>query len=345
MSTAATPENLQAPRAPKSSSTSSPAREVLGLLGKAGERGGLVVLLAVAIVVFSIAAPDTFPTSANLQSILQSNSVLGVIAIAAVIPFVAGQFDLSIAANAGFGSLVCGALMSLHGWALIPAILVAIALTSLVGLINGVVVARLGVNSIITTLGTASVLSGLVIWISKGNVLAQGISPKLLEFGSGKSAGIPHVFFVLIAVVLVAGYLLRQTPFGRSLYAMGDNERAAQLVGMPVGRMTVVAFVIGGALAGCGGVLQVSASGAADPQFGPNLLLPALSAVFLGATAIRPGEYNVIGTLIAVAFNAVSISGLLLAGVADWVQPVYIGVTLVVAVALSTVLRKRRTGQ
>ncbi len=109
--------------------------------------------------------------------------------------------------------------------------------------------------------------------------------------------------------------------------------------------MTVVAFVIGGALAGCGGVLQLAASGAADPQFGPNLLLPALSAVFLGATAIRPGEYNVTGTLIAVAFNGVSLSGLLLAGVAEWVQPVYVGVTLVVAVAISTVLRKRRTGQ
>jgi ribose transport system permease protein len=344
MSTAATPENLQAPPAADPPSRQA-GRNALSLLGKAGERGGLVLLLIVAIVVFSIAAPETFPTSANLQSILQSNSVLGIVAIAAVLPFVAGQFDLSIAANAGFGSLVCGALMSLHGWALIPAIIVAIALTSVVGLANGLIVARLGVNSIITTLGTGSVLAGLVIWISKGNTLATGISPKLLEFGSGKTAGIPHVFWVLFVVVLFAGYLLRQTPFGRSLYALGDNERAAQLVGMPVGRMTVISFILGGALAGVAGVLQVSASGSADPQFGPNLLLPALSAVFLGATAIRPGEYNVTGTLIAVAFNAISISGLLLAGVADWVQNVYIGVTLIVAVALSTVFRKRRTGQ
>ena len=341
---AATPENLQSPPAP-GRSTRSTGRSALALLATAGERGGLVLVLLVAIVTFSIAAPETFPTTANLQSILQSNSVLGVVAVAAVIPFVAGQFDLSIAANAGFGSLVCGALMSLHGWALLPAIGVAILITSTVGLINGLVVARLGVNSIITTLGTASVLAGLVLWISKGNTLTSDISPRLLELGSGKTAGVPHVFFVLVAVALLAGYLLRQTPFGRSLYALGDNERAATLVGMPVGRMTVTAFVIGGALAGCGGVLQVAASGAADPQFGPNLLLPALSAVFLGATAIRPGDYNVSGTLIAVAFNAISISGLLLAGVADWVQPVYIGVTLIVAVAISTVLRKRRTGQ
>jgi ribose transport system permease protein len=309
------------------------------------ERGGLVVVLAAAIVVFSVISPSTFPTVANLQSILQSNSVLGLIAVAAVVPFVAGQFDLSIAANAGFGSIVCGALMSLHGWALLPAIGVAILLTSTVGLVNGLIVSRLGVNSIITTLGTASVLSGLVIWISKGNNLAAGISPGLLHFGSGMSLGVPHVFFVLIAVVLVAGYLLRQTPFGRSLYSIGDNERAATLVGIPIQRMTVCAFVLGGALAGCGGVLQVAASGNADPQFGPNLLLPALSAVFLGATAIRPGEYNITGTLIAVAFNAASISGLLLAGVADWVQPVYVGLTLIVAVAISTVLRKRRTGE
>src|SRR5262249_41938033 len=152
----------------------SPLRQGLSLLARGGERGGLVVLLLVAIVVFAIAAPETFPTSANLQSILQSNSVLGVIAVAAVIPFVAGQFALSIAANAGFGALVCGALMSLHGWALLPAIGVAILLTSTVGLVNGLVVARLGVNSIITTLGTASILSGLVLWISHGNTLATG---------------------------------------------------------------------------------------------------------------------------------------------------------------------------
>ncbi len=340
----ATPQSSQASPASKVPSRT-PLSDAVGLLARAAERAGLLVLLALAVVVFSLAAPETFPTEANLQSILQSNSVLGVVALAAVIPFVAGQFDLSIAANAGFGSLVCGALMSLHGWALLPAIAIAILVTSTVGLINGLVVARLGVNSIITTLGTASVLSGVVVWISKGNTLAAGISPGLLEFGSGKTAGVPHVFLVLLAVVLVVGYLLRQTPFGRSLYALGDNERAATLVGMPVARMTVVAFVIGGAVAGCGGVLQVAASGSANPQFGPNLLLPALSAVFLGATSIRPGDYNVSGTLIAVAFNAVSVSGLLLIGVADWVQPVYIGITLVVAVAISTVLRKRRTGQ
>lgn len=338
---------MRAATAPESgrSAAAGSWRAAASLLGHAAERGGLLLLLGLAILVFSIAAPETFPTSANLQSILGTNSVLGVVALAAVVPFVAGQFDLSIAANAGFGSLVAGTLMSMHAWALLPAIAVAIALTSLVGLINGVIVARIGVNSIITTLGTASVLSGLVLWISKGNTLVTGISPRLLEFGSGMSFGVPRVFFVLLAVALLAGYLLRQTPFGRSLYAIGDNDRAATLVGLPVHRLTIVAFVIGGALAGCGGVLQLAASGAADPQFGPNLLLPALSAVFLGATTIRPGEYNVTGTLIAVAFNAVSISGLLLAGVADWVQPVYIGVTLVVAVAISTVLRKRRTGQ
>lgn len=330
---------------PSAPEDKSKARNTLATVGAYAERGGLVLVLLAAIVVFSILAPETFPTVANLQTILQSNSVLGLVALAAVVPFVAGQFDVSIGANAGFGSIVCGALMSIHGWALLPAIGVAILLTSTVGLANGLIVSRLGVNAIITTLGTSSVLAGLIIWISKGNNLAAGLSPDLLHFGSGKTFGVPNVFFVLVAVVLIAGYLLRQTPFGRSLYSIGDNERAAYLIGIPIQRMSVAAFVIGGALAGCGGVLQVAASGNADPQFGPNLLLPALSAVFLGATAIRPGEYNITGTLIAVLFSAASISGLLLVGVADWVQPVYVGLTLIVAVAISTVLRKRRTGE
>jgi ribose transport system permease protein len=322
-----------------------PTRRTAGdTLANVGERFGLVVVLLATFVFFSAAEPDTFPTDGNVQSILNSNSVLAMLAVATVIPFVVGQFDLSLAAILGLSSLLAGTLMSDHGFALVPAALVAVAAGGAVGLVNGLVVAKVGVNSIITTLGTASILAGLVQWISDGETVATGLSPGLLEFGAAEWLGQPRVVFCVIAVALIVGYLLRQTPFGRSLQAVGTNERAATLVGLPVARLSILAFVIGGAIAGLAGLVQLGVAGSANPNFGPNLLLPSLTAVFLGATTIRPGQYNVLGTLIAVVFVATSISGLALMGAPAWVQPVYTGVTLVLAVALSTLIRRRRSG-
>jgi len=309
-----------------------------------GERFGLLILLALVCVVFSVAEPSTFPTTENLRGMLSSNSVLAMLAVATVIPFVVGQFDLSLGAILGMASVLAGTLMSDLGWALVPSGLAAVGLGALVGMVNGFVVARIGVNSIITTLGTASVLAGLVLWVSGGETIATGISRTLVDFGVNNWLGLPRVVFVAAVVAILVAYLLRQTPLGRSFQAMGSNERAATLIGLPVRRYTILAFVLGGALAGFAGLIQTGVAGSANPNYGPNLLLPSLTAVFLGATTIRPGEYNVAGTLIAVAFVAVSISGLALMGAPAWAQPVYTGVALVSAVAISTLIRRRRAG-
>jgi ribose transport system permease protein len=308
------------------------------------EQFGLVGVLAATILLFSIWAPDTFPTLDNLRSILAGQSVLAVLAIAALIPLVVGQFDLSIAAVLGLSSLAGAALMSDASVPLFVAIVGAVAVGGLIGLINGVLVARVGVNSIITTLGTASVIAGTALWYSEGTTISTGISTDLVDFGSRRALGVPVLFLAVVVVAVLVGYLLRLTPFGRKLFATGTNERAAVLVGLPVKRLTILAFVISGLVAGLGGVLQIASTGSADPSFGPNLLLPALTAVFLGATTIRPGEYNVVGTLVAIAFLACSLSGLALVGAPAWVEPVYNGTALIVAVALSTVMRRRRAG-
>ena len=308
------------------------------------ERFGLVLVLLATIALFTALEPDTFFTMDNLRSILASQSVLAILAIAALIPLVVGQFDLSVAAILGICSLAGGALMSDGNVPLALAVAGALTLGALLGLFNGLLVARIGVNSIITTLGTASIIAGLALWYSKGIGITSGISPNLIEFGRQRWLSVPTVFFILIAIAAAVGYLMRATPFGRSLTATGANERAAFLVGLPVSRLKVICFVLAGLVAGCGGMAQLATSGQADPSFGPNLLLPALTAVFLGSTTIRPGEYNVLGTLVAIAFLAASLSGLVLVGAPAWIEPTYNGVALIVAVALSAVLRRRRAG-
>jgi ribose transport system permease protein len=146
--------------------------------------------------------------------------------------------------------------------------------------------------------------------------------------------------------VLAAWYVLAQTPYGRCLYAIGSNPRAARLVGIPVRRYVLLAFAAAGALAGLAGVLQTARTGGATADPGTSLLFPALAAAFLGATAIRPGQFNVVGTVIGVLFVAVSVSGLTLAGASDWVNPVFNGAALLVAVVLSSLLgRQRLSGQ
>jgi ribose transport system permease protein len=224
--------------------------------------------------------------------------------------------------------------------------LAGVAFGVAVGAANGLLVSRLQINSFVSTLGAATLLGGLIQWHTGGQTVTAGIDPALIEFGSGAWLGVPRVVYVVTVAVLAAWYVLAQTPYGRCLYAIGSNPRAARLVGIPVRRYVLLAFAAAGALAGLAGVLQTARTGGATADPGTSLLFPALAAAFLGATAIRPGQFNVVGTVIGVLFVAVSVSGLTLAGASDWVNPVFNGAALLVAVVLSSLLgRQRLSGQ
>lgn len=307
------------------------------------ERFGLPILLIAVVLFFSVTQSATFPTLANVQSILSTQSVLAILAIAAVIPFVAGQFDLSLPSTLGLTQIIAAKMMA-DGHSLTISVIAAVALGAGIGLVNGLVISRLGVNSIITTLGTASLVQGFTTYRSKGSTIATGQSKTLLNLGSKNWLDVPRIAFLVVVVAAIVGYILTQTPIGRSLEAIGTNRQAAKLVGLAEGRLTVFAFVLAGAIAGVAGVAQIASSGSASPTFGPSLLLPLLTAVFLGATTIRPGRYSVTGTLLAVVFLAASLSGLALAGAPDYVEPMYDGAALILAVAISTVVKRRRAG-
>jgi ribose transport system permease protein len=171
--------------------------------------------------------------------------------------------------------------------------------------------------------------------------ISTNISPDLVDFGSLTWFGVPRVLYVVGIAAITLLYLLDHTPYGRSLRAIGDNPGAARLVGMPVARYGVTAFVIGSVLAAIAGVILTARIGGATADNGTSMIFPALAAVFLGATAIQPGHFNVIGTVVGVALVAVSVSGLTLAGAEDWVNPVFNGAALAIAVAVSTYLGRR----
>jgi ribose transport system permease protein len=309
------------------------------------ERFSVLLLLVGVAVVFSLLQSDTFATAANFRNIATSNSVLAIVALAIVVPLTGGRFDVSVGNIVSVTAIMCAALTGKHGVPLVPAALISVAGGAVLGLINGLIVAYLGVNSIIATLGTGTIMAGLVQAYTDGVPLSEGIPTTLTDLASKTALGVPIIFVVMLVISAGVCFLLTQTPFGRRLLAVGSNQSAARLSGLNVPRTIALSFVAAGTIAGMGGVLQLAAQGSGDPSVGGlAFILPGLAAVFLGATTWDPGRYNVPGTLLALFFVGTTVAGLTLAGVEPWVTNVFNGAAVVVAIIISAQLRRRRTG-
>ncbi|MBN9885787.1 ABC transporter permease [Salipiger abyssi] len=309
------------------------------------ERSGLILLLLLVITVFAILRPNTFATYANFRSIATVQPVMAVTAIALIVPLIGGRFDVSVGATLGLSAIVTASAMSHFQLPLAAAIGLGVLSGALIGAVNGTIVAYLGVNSIIGTLGIATILGGVVTGYTNGIPISSGLSPILTDISIQSVLGIP-VLFILMAVIAVAvWFVLTQTPYGRNLAAVGANADSARLAGIRSKRVVMQSFVIAGALAGIAGVLQIGAQGNAGPQLvGITFILPALAAAFLGATTWQPGRFTVQGTIIGIFFLGTTISGLSLVGIQPWITDVFNGAAVVLAIALSAQLRRRRTG-
>lgn len=330
----------QRPAAP----SSSPQEEVAE--GRASQtplsirlsRYALPAILVLFVVIFSLLEPELFFTTRNLRTILTTQSVLAILAIAVCLPLIIGEFDLSVGANLGLGMILVTGLSSQQGLGLVPATIIALLACTLVGVVNGLFVARGGINAFIVTLGMSTILSGAVLWYSGGNTFSSGLPTTLIDFGRGSLASIPNPVVVLAVVAVVIWFLLQWTPTGRFLHAVGGSKQAARLAGLRVDLLTVLAFTVAGLICGVAGVLEASTLGSGNPTVGPSFLLPAFAAAFLGATAIKPGSFNVVGTVVAVFTIETGIVGLEVVGVPYFVEPVFTGVVLIAAVMLTRIL-------
>lgn len=309
------------------------------------ERYALLVAFVGVFVFFSVWAETsaTFLTRANIDNVLGNQAVIGILSLAIMFPLVCGEFDFSVGPVAGLAQILTAGFMARLGMPVVFAVVLGIGVGALVGIVNGITVGRIGVNSLIVTLGISTVLAGIVTWYTNSQSIITGISSDLVDLGSGDWLGIPRTLYVLALVAAFVYYVLEHTPFGRHLFSIGSNREAARLVGIPVERLVTFAFVLSATLAGLAGVLLVARNGSASPQVGTvGDSLQALAAAFLGATAIKPGRFNVLGTLIAIFFLAFTVTGLSLAGVSSWVNDVFNGAALFVAVLISTLAGRRR---
>ena len=300
-------------------------------------------LFVVVAIFFSLwsETSNTFPTTANVQSILGGQAVIGILALAVLIPLVGNQFDLSVGANLGLSSVLAASVLA-DGASIPIAILVAIGVGGAIGVVNGLLVTRARVNSVIATLGTSIIIDGIIQW-KTGGVAIVNIPASLTAFGSANTLAIPRTFIVLVIVSVFIYYLLEYTPFGRYIYSVGSNANAARLVGLNTSRLVFLSFVAAGTFSGAAGFLQLARDGGASPQVGDNFTLPALAAAFLSAAAIRPGRFNVWGLIIAIFFLAALNSGLDLAGAQTYVSDFVNGIALISGVALSGLFRRDRS--
>jgi ribose transport system permease protein len=311
----------------------------------AAQRYALVGAWIVVIVLFCILKPDTFATSANVQNILGSQAVLLVLTLGLILPLTSNDFDLSIASVLSLSAMVLALLNGEQGWPLLPAIIVALSCGLAVGMFNGACVVWLGLDSFIVTLGSGTFVAGVVTWIS-GSRTVTGMSPVLSDWIVNKRLlGVSLVFYYGLALVLILWYVLTYTAVGRRLLFVGRGRSVARLSGLRVGALRFSALAGSGLLAGLAGVLYAGTTGGADPSSGASFLLPAFAAAYLGATAVSPGRFNAWGAFIAVYFLVTGITGLQLLGVDSFVQQLFYGGALVLAVALSQLVRRRAAGR
>lgn len=295
-----------------------------------------VYILVALFVLFSLWVPDTFLTASTWRSILDGQALTAIAAVGLMIPVAAGAFDLSVGAQIGFTSIVVSWLLADAG--VTP--LVAVALTIVVGLVTGLgtalLVAVWGIDSFIATLGVSSVLLALTNWLSGGAQILN-LPTAFSDFSTRRIGGVTAPVVVMLVVAVIVWYVLENTPIGRRLYATGGNLAAARLSGVRTRLVVGGALVTGGVIAAVVGVLLSSRLGTGDPTSGPSFLLPAFSAVFLGATQFRAGRFNVWGTVVSVYVLAVGVKGLQLAGAPVWIPDLFNGFALIVAVGLAKI--------
>jgi ribose transport system permease protein len=298
-------------------------------------RYGLVLILVALVVGFSLAKPSSFATVENYRAILNNQAVVVLLALAAMMPLIIGEFDLSVASILGVAQALVTGLCAIQGLPPGLAVPIAVAVGALLGLVNGVTIVKFKINAFVTTLASGTVMGGLVIWYTGGAPIYQGVPESLTRLARGYLFGVPLPVVYVVLVAAVLWFVLGRLPVGRRLYAVGGNRRAAQLSGIPADRILIATFVASGLLAAISGVVLGSQLGSVVPGGESAYLLPAFAGAFLGATAIEPGRFNPIGTVLAAYALSVAVSGLQQLGAPFWVQPVFNGAILIIAVGLS----------
>ncbi len=319
-----------------------PSRDLPRALAFLGdlERFGLVYVWLLLIIGCSLFVPSFF-TLSTFQIVLGSQATQIVLTLAVVVALLGGEFDLSVANVMAVTATAVVTLNTDYGWPIGWTILAVVAAATAFGALNAFISVRIGVPSIITTLGSGTLLMGASNgWA--GSAPRGGVDQRLVDLVSLDLYGLPLAIYATFAIGTALYYILEHTPVGRAFVFAGQNAEVARLAGIRVARMRAASLVWSAVLSAVAGILLVGITGASVPAVASGYLLPAFAGTFLGSTVIRPGRFNVVGVFVAIYFLVTGVTGLQLLGYTGWVNDVFYGASLVVAVVVTQLIAKSR---
>ena len=303
-------------------------------------RYATIIGLALMIVIFSVLSPDAFPTLNNFVNVLNQASLATIIAGGLTLAVIVGELDLSIGYAASLHGVLVTGLIVHDKLPIALAIVIVLALGALIGVVNGLIVTKLRVNSVIATLGVGTIIVGLAFAYSSGVPIVAGVPEGFLQLSLGRWLfGIPNPIIIMAVVVVGLWVLVERTAIGQEIQAVGGNPIAARLAGISVDRIKILGFVISAVCAALTGALLASRLGSGTTNAADSYLLTAFAAVFLGSATLRDGEFHVLGTFIGTLIIVFGFNGLNIFGAPTFSQYVFQGTILVVAVALSSLGR------
>jgi ribose transport system permease protein len=303
---------------------------------------GLVILTVFLILLFSILLPNTFPTLLNLRSIVSDKAIILILSLGVMIPMSAGRIDLTVGYGIVLWHILAISLQTMYGFSWPFAVITVLLLGAIMGVLNGLLVEVAKIDSFIATLGTGTVLYALALWHSGGRQIVGVVPDNFYALNTTMVFGLPITGYYVIAIALIMWFVYEYLPIGRYLYAIGASPKAAALNGIPVRKYVMGAFVASGLFTALAGVLLAAKLRIGQASVGLEYLLPALVGAFLGSTTIKPGRVNVWGTMIGVIILAVGISGIQQFGGSFWVEPMFNGVTLLIAIGIAGYAQRRK---
>ena len=305
------------------------------------EKYGVVIAWVAIIAFFSILQPTVFPTLGTLRLILGTQTVILIATLGLMLSLAVGEFDLSVGSVVGFSASLMAVLNGVNHWGPIESILTTLVVAIIFGAFNAFLSVYVGVQSIIVTLGSGTLLAGLTLFVTNTRVVT-GLSEDIVKFMTTPFLGIPIPFWGGLLLTIIAWFVLEHTPLGRRMAFVQSNRDVARLAGLKVKWIRAGGLIATSFLAAVAGLVLVGTNGAANPQSGSYYLLPAFAAAFLGSTAIKPGRFNAFGTFIAVYFLVTGITGLQYLGFAGWPEQVFYGSSLIIAVTVSHLIGRKR---
>ncbi len=315
--------------------TATHARQWASYLGP--RKIGAIYVLVLLIVMFSIMSPHEFANIGTAKLVLNQYAITGLVGLALLLPLSSGLYDLSVGSVAGLSGITSAWLLA-HVSAN-PALAVAagIGIGLVAGALNALIVLGLGIDSFIGTLATGSIITAITTAVSGDNTIAKNVNGAFQkEVALTNLQGVTLPVFIALAATIALWVVLEKTGFGRRAYAIGFDQEVARLGGVRVMGVRCVGLMASAGIAGLAGILATAQIGAGSPATGPNYLLPAFAAAFLGATQFRNGRFNSWGTVVAVLLLGTGNVGLLVAGGPSWSPDIFDGAILIAAVGLTS---------